>query len=527
MEPIARTWAASLAAGAMLLVIPFLVFVRYHDYSLTKPEILASFGLLAALGILLGLAMEVAGAVSRVLILSGLVTLVVDIQVETAERAGILWGTFGASLVVGWLLRRQLASVGTVVLVVLLISSAVLPSERIAAVTHPVDQPAPGDPSLPHFLHIILDEQIGVEGIPAEFDPDGRHTRALRNFYLDRGFQVFGRSYSRYFDTALSLSNLFNFETGAVSGKHDVRVGTGFTLTNNAYFDLMTKRGYQIHVYQTDYLDFCQSESANIASCFTSHVESIKSIEDAPLGIAEKIRVVLSKYLSLSNLFSSRIPALRRVSAVATIPVFEKLQADMLRAAPGSLFVVHLLLPHYPYAYRADCELRPSTADWLYAHDERLEPRRNDAESRKERYPLYLEQVVCLNLKLGSLFDALGDAGLLEQTMILVHGDHGSRISLLTQIAWWDSQLTAADYVDSFSTLVAFRTPGGRAAYDRRMLPLDSLFSALVRDNEVPAGPGWIGNRHVMLRVGKSRKFLKRAMPEFSRVPAPHGEYEE
>ena len=65
MEPIQRTWAASVAAGAMLLMIPFLVFVRYHDYSLAKPEILASFGLLAAVGILLGLAMEVAGAVSR------------------------------------------------------------------------------------------------------------------------------------------------------------------------------------------------------------------------------------------------------------------------------------------------------------------------------------------------------------------------------------------------------------------------------------------------------------------------------
>ncbi len=522
MEPIQRTWAASVAAGAMLLMIPFLVFVRYHDYSLAKPEILASFGLLAAVGILLGLAMEVAGAVSRVLILSGLVTLMVDIQLETAERDGILWGTFGASLVVGWLLRRQLASVGTVVLVVLLISSAVLPPGRVAAITYPVEQPAPGDPSLPHFLHIILDEQIGVEGIPAEFDPDGRHTRALRSFYLDRGFQVFGRSYSRYFDTAPSLSNLFNFETGAVSGKHDLRVGTGFSLTNNAYFDLMTERGYQIHIYQTDFFDFCQSEGANIASCFTHRIESIKSIEAAPLSIAEKIRVVLSMYARLSSLFSRHIPAPRRVSPVSSIAVLEKLQADMLRAGPGSLFLVHLLLPHYPYAYRADCELRPSTADWLYAHDERLQPRRNDAESREERYPLYLEQVACLNLKLGSLFEALEDVGLLEQMTILVHGDHGSRIDLLPPLAWWDSELSVADYVDSFSTLVAFRTPGGRASYDRRMLPLDSLFSALVRHDEVPTGADWIGNRHVMLRVGKARKFLKRAMPEFSRAPAPH-----
>ncbi|MEE8476563.1 MAG: sulfatase-like hydrolase/transferase [Myxococcota bacterium] len=522
MERIERTWAASLAAGAMLLVIPFLIFVRYHDYSLATPEILTSFGLLAAVGILLGLAMEIAGAISRVLILSGLITLMVDIQVESPERDGILWGTFGASLIFGWLLRRQLARVGSVVLVVLLVSSAVLPAGRVAAITHPVEKPAPGNPALPNFLHIILDEQIGVEGIPAEFDPDGHHTQALQSFYLDRGFQVFGRSYSRYFDTSFSLSNLFNFETGAVSGNHDVRVGTGFALTNNAYFDLMTKRGYQIHVYQTDYLDFCRSEGANIASCFTYHLESIKSIEDAPLGISEKIRVVLSMYARLSNLFSRHVPALRRVSSVSTIAVFDKLQADMLRADPGSLFLVHLMLPHYPYAYRANCELRPSTADWLYAHDERLRPRRNDAASREERYPRYLEQVACLNLKLGSLFDALEDVGLLEQTMILVHGDHGSRIDLLPPTAWWDSELTATDYVDLFSTLVAFKTPDGRAAYDRRMLPLDSLFSMLVRRKEVPTGEGWIGNDHVMLRRGKSRKFLERAMPEFSRAPAPH-----
>ena len=94
MEPIERTWAASLAAGAMLLVIPFLIFVRYHDYSLAKPEILTSFGLLAAVGILLGLAMEIAGAISRVPILSGLITLMVDIQVERLSLGGamVMWG---------------------------------------------------------------------------------------------------------------------------------------------------------------------------------------------------------------------------------------------------------------------------------------------------------------------------------------------------------------------------------------------------------------------------------------------------
>ena len=55
--------------------------------------------------------------------------------------------------------------------------------------------------------------------------------------------------------------------------------------------------------------------------------------------------------------------------------------------------------------------------------------RGNEAEWRRLRYSRYLEQVSCTHKLLSRMFDALVEADVFDESILLVHGDHGSRIT--------------------------------------------------------------------------------------------------
>jgi len=522
LNPIHRTWIASAWIGGCLLLSPFVVFIRYQNYPVLRPESATCFALLAVAGILLGIIMELAGQYSRVLVLSCLITLLVDIQMHRPERLLILMGVFGVSLVLTWFLRNQLARFGTFVTGVLLISSFILPSGHVDTGHKKVTSLTPGNPNLPVILHIILDEHIGVEGIPEQFDPDGCHAAQLRDFYLDHNFSVFGRAYSRYFNTWNTIPNLLNFDAPGFMLRHCGTDNGKFYVKENRYFELMKRRGYQIHVYQSDYLDFCGREgSAAVSSCYTYELESIQSIVGSPISLAGKTRILLGVYSRLSEILGVfNIPQVR-VSTVSASKALEKLHLDLLEAKPGMMFIAHLMLPHYPYIYRSDCSFRKQPEKWLNAHVEKLKPRHNTEATRAERYPMYLEQISCTSHKLDRLFNDLKQLGIYENMIIIIHGDHGSRLVFAPP----DTRMIKepypdSDFVDAFSTLFAVKWPGIPADYDRRILPLEALFASFIFNGKVEAGGEWVGTQHVFFRQGQPQLKV-RSMPDFGRELRP------
>lgn len=517
-----RFWKSGIVAGICFWLTPFIVFVRFHDYPFTHPEILAGMGILTALGIASGFLMEAAGQYSRALVFAFLITLTVDIQIQEPNRTWLLIAVGGVSLLVTFAARNYLPRVGTAILVVMLVISAVSPTGHADTRYHLAQDAPPGRPSLPVFLHIVLDEQIGVEGVPGAFDMDGRHCEALRDFYLDRGFLVFGRAYSRYDKTWATLSKAFNFDSSSYHGtRYHEKKENIFRVTGNAYFDLMRSRGYEINVYQTAYFQLCGDDTdTDVATCVTYGTEAITSIKDSPLSLGSKVRTIFGVYARLSIMMDISYRPIR-LSAIAGMKVLDVLQEDLLAATPGSMYVVHLTLPHYPYAWDTDCNLRGDPSEWLTSWLRTMPPEevgtRNNDESIAERYPLYLEQVLCTHKRLGALFAALDDAGRFEEMTILVHGDHGSRINIRgPNKELYGFRMDKTDMIASFSTLFAFKQAGTPPGYDRRVLPLGPLLESVVRDGRVPDGTEWAGTQHVYFR----RAFKKeeaRPMPTFSR----------
>ena len=200
------------------------------------------------------------------------------------EPGWILVAAFVIALAIGWVLRAHLGSIVSVAMLGALAADFFVPGREAVA---PLAGAA--ESSLPPVLHILLDEHTAIEGLPRAFDPEGDGARALRRFYLTRGFRVFGRAVSRHPDTAESLGATFNFKPLA---EIDTSVKP-HRLVANAYFEEMLRRGYRLRIHQTDYLDLCPTPSPRL-QCVTHGLETPRAVAESGRPLRARIYSLLA-----------------------------------------------------------------------------------------------------------------------------------------------------------------------------------------------------------------------------------------
>lgn len=501
-------------APVFLMLAPMLAFLRHHGASLSAPESVSFLMLGTGVGSILGCLSLLFGRSFLAIAAAGLVIASIDAQSDyfRAWNAELAWH-FAAASVLALLLRNFLARSLPAIGAAVLIAAALGPS--VPDVLRRDRGVGEVGASPPLVLHIVLDEHIGIEGIPREFDADGELEAELIKFYTSWGFRLHGRAFSRYFDTSAAISNLLNFHaTLQPDAYFDEPFRRGASLNSNEYFETMHRRGHSIHVYQTDYIDLCDGAGAvTVAHCFEYLLETPTRLRDLPLGDDDKFAMLTAMYMRTSVIWKesriryrdfrrSREPSALpgwdrvrgRVSAVSGMVAFDALREDLRDPEPGGLYFAHLVLPHYPYSYDADCQLRSNPSSWLDAGvDGGGEAGRNDEGSRGERYAAYLEQLRCTTGRLGTLFEQLKESGHYDDARIIVHGDHGSRITFRNvrfRPGFLEDPHAASDLVDGFSTIFAFKGPGGKGGYERPIHAIDTLLDAYLETGHAPEADG-------------------------------------
>jgi hypothetical protein len=488
----------------LILVTPFVVFLQYQGYRLLAPDVMVILLIMAGLALVAGAAAALSPAIEA-MVLAGLLTLFVDIQFDPPK------GTIGSAatflvLTCGlWLLRQHGPGIVRLMMATVLASSFILPHSSVVAM-EPMpfqsrDQQASGRETLPLILHLIVDEHIGFEGMPAGLTP-AAFVRDARSFFERHGFLLFGRAYSEYWNSYRSIGHLVNLQPGSYSPQLlEPGTRTTWAVTRNAYFNRIAQLGYAIRVYQSDYLDLC-ADRTSAARCQTYAATSLQPLQAVPLRASEKARVVASMYLNQTNLYLVARDvykrARRQVAPTLTLPAWnwerdrigplgstsalEAVARDLSKAQRGDFIMAHLMMPHHPYVYQANCELR-QPAEWLERMD-RDAPADvvNTADSRATRYARYFEQARCVYQKLDGLMAAIPPS-LRRDAIVIIQGDHGSRISLIEPELPGGSRMSAEDYADSYSTLFAVRSPYLDAGYDKRMAPITCLMRTLVESD--------------------------------------------
>jgi hypothetical protein len=445
-----------------MLLFPVLGTFWHHQYPLASPEfflmILAATLLAATLAAVLVSARSLIVNFSLVLLTIIIFMIQFNLLLEgmalTLLAAGVIAVTSGRAF------PKLMIPV-----VLALILGAYLDNWSDRAANKAIADIEQPDPSLPPIVHIILDQFIGLDGLPPEQPAQLFRTTALE-FLKNNDFQVYPRAYSNYLNSEDSLDRAFNFNNGDQRMlEFDLLLLKNFDFESNAYLESIQELGYAVRIYQSEGMGFCNSMATKPEKCWTYNIPDLVSIHHGYENPLERMHMILRIMVSQSwllNMMAERKGWARPGGFSYFKPeIFDEMSADMMTQANGRMYFAHLLLPHSPYVYLGDCSLNyGGEKQWRFSSYSSSP--NNTPHSRGNRYILYLQQARCALKQLDGFFDDLRKYGIFDQSIILMHGDHGSTIyERLPSIAN-ETMLTGNDYLDAFSTFYAVKMPNDR-----------------------------------------------------------------
>ena len=487
------------------LLSSFLGFVQYHQFEIWHPAVLLSGLVIVAIGLAVGLPIMIWPAsigfvVCIVLILSFIALQIPNIGISSIvllfqyNAVAAVFGAVSVLVLVAltWRIRRIVPLVSAAVFGMIVIAVILVPPDRIELGIQ-YDRDQGGASAAPPIIHIVLDEHIGIEGIPIDI-PGGKELKEeLKAFYRHYGFRLYGRAFTHWSETQYAIGAILNARMvpdGVIRRSQDPRAD--YFVTQNRWFDTLSDKGFNIRVYQTDYLDLCLREASRIQSCHVSPANSISLLRGTDLPADLVARVMLESFVeSLAIGLGTKLKPKYRLGAIAAPEVLSIITKDLALYPKGTAVFAHLLIPHHSYVYDAVCNLKKNSSQWENSSDRvTIDQPTGSPKSRRERYIFYFEQTRCTYKMLGEFFQNLQKIDLFDNSTIILHGDHGSRIGLLSPAAGGLSEISEADIVAYFSTLYAVKRPGLPPAYDPKMRSIQALFAeSFLGRNLVESGP--------------------------------------
>lgn len=145
------------------------------------------------------------------------------------------------------------------------------------------------------------------------------------------------------------------------------------------------------------------------------------------------------------------------IRPLAMLEVLDDLSARVADMQAGDAIIAHLLVPHSPYVLGPDCSYR-DLSEWGYVLES------GTHVGIAQAYDTFWDQSACLHSRLAEMLDQLSGR---EDVVVIIHGDHGSRILDRTEDARPD---------DSLGTLLAIKAPYSTGRLIDRPVGLQDVF---------------------------------------------------
>lgn len=426
-----------------LLLSAFLPLLLVIGYELTSFEVLSVFLLLTAFGLVAGWLLRRHTRMQQALV-SVLVYWIIDtyfVQSSAGATLAVLAG--GATY---YLLRSKWSdNVRPMLLVFGVVwSVGVLLKQQPDLLVPPMSPTSASTArtDLRPVVHFIIDEQMSPTTLPETIPPQHPILAAAQD-YIARGFQFHSRVASTSSNTQFSITEAFLLKHGKnVASPRDEAFS--HRIVDNAYFDLLGAKGYNITAVQSNFLEFCVPSET--VSCHTySRGNNGRAMARFPGSLTDRLALVLYELHSAytrknhdNNVFLYRwiYVALRRYDIYPTyqhmfysrpavvMNVLDRIEESMASIRPGNAYVYHLLLPHFPYMLDAACNLKP--------HEEWSAPNRYSGDFKLPEdkiYRGYWDQSACVHRRLMAIIDRIKASPTGKEAVIIVHGDHGARVT--------------------------------------------------------------------------------------------------
>ena len=394
-----------------------------------------------------------------------------------------------------WIVRRHAAPLFCLCSCAFFISTVALNTSIFAAgsAATPLPPASPASTDRPAFLYVVLDGAMGVEGLNAA--PGGRTlAKEIRELFDRYGFRVHGAAFSRHFVSARSIPNTLNFDFRDDSWGPLLRHHRNLQV-RSALFSRLARDAYDVISYGTGHIDFCfdVASRCEVLPSFNPFSPYIESDELKTRALYQVMAAALgesyflyrySKFL-LTRVTATDVSEFAGVDAYAFPRWFERFESDVVSLPRGRAYFAHVLMPHAPYVFDESCrETGRASVAYFLREQHNLQGSALE-ETRARGYRDYQAQYRCLLSKMEGLLRAFEVDSRFADATIVIHGDHGPRISSGQYV----ERLTERDMVDNYSTLYAIRAPGLEPGYDTRLVSVQQLTAEYFGGEDLEPGP--------------------------------------
>lgn len=351
---------------------------------------------------------------------------------------------------------------------------------------------------LPVIVHVVFDELLSTGAI----DTSAAAGVAAREQFLAmgalRGVRTFDSVYSRYFFSGVALPNLMNAEfTGRTdTANRSTEIVT--VIRDNAYFDHLAARGYRTAVFQTSHLDFCAHPAVALCETFDSFDpgggDEALDLRTRTMTVWQTLLrawepsyvsrygfTALRWYYELENRPFGVMGTEGRFDVQRAPGWLDRFVAFVSGVPRGSHVFAHFMVPHSPYLLTRDCLVSGTFNAGYYLGRTVRNPVARDA-ARRDFASAYLDQVRCIATKIDELLATMAGHPELADARVIIHGDHGSRISVGNVLEEYETR----DFVDNYGAYFAVKAPGVTPGVDCEFLSLPEAFRRHVDPSDPP-----------------------------------------
>ncbi len=480
---------------AISLICPFLIFLDQNQVSLFNLFVLISITVLLAVGMMISLVIKRMPLIIRVILLSIILVPLPDllISVSFVRQTLLVW--LLTTLIPLMLMRKFLIMplfyFLTATSVISLISMMSHDKSVISFAENASIVRQDSSAELPPVVHVVFDEMSGLDYLRTTLRQSDAIDDLAAQVLDSNHFRVSSNVFSRSFNTVHSLSSMMNFnpelETYIRQFNNNKFRHEHNDIEQLAYFEFLSDLGYEISVIESGFLDFCDQGYA--VNCITYQSAGLSGLSDLSLTIPSQLKVVLRQYLkSLKSASYVMERAAKQhltqvdhqnpfvnfgnweiyESPLISLNVFEYLIEHLREIDSGEMVFAHLLIPHFSYMLDEQCESKNTdffrnTVPWDGVE-------KNSDSSRLFRYQEYARQYQCTLRLIGNMIEAVPE---FDNTLFIIHGDHGSRIMLNEGVGLSNHDYPKQNLSDLYNTFFAVKYPTNHDAVPRRDLPLD------------------------------------------------------
>lgn len=250
------------------------------------------------------------------------------------------------------------------------------------------------------------------------------------------------------------------------------------TVKPNVLYDFLSRQGYIINVFESNYLSYCDDGAGyQFGKCIRYRLQRLAYTGpiDILFTLMHKVGI-LSVYNYIAEIIGFQKGVQADPSPLSTLIPFNQFIDLLGEGKPGNAYFIHLLIPHRAFILDEKCSYKKG---WKY-FDNNEENKISASGKSSDIYSRYLKQIECAHFLMDKLIGKLNSNPETQNSTIVIHGDHGSRLSPLSPHLNNSGNFSDEDFIQNFSTFFSIRSPDLSLGYDRRPLALDELLSTLV-----------------------------------------------